>query len=209
MMKIVHTLNTLLPKRVKLLLRAIKLACAPIPPNAPNIPQDLLNNCRVLTSRDYMLELLPHNAIVCEIGVLHGDFSARILDKCAPAAFHLVDLSFATLHTHVKNHTAVKTHTGSSPEILQSFPDNHFDWIYIDGDHTYKGVTADIEIAMHKVKPGGYLVFNDFARITRSGLGTFGVHQAVCEFASEHGWAFTYFCMEKQALYDVCLQKPK
>ena len=39
-----------------------------------------------------------------------------------------------------------------------------------------------------RVKPGGLLVFNDFARIVRPGLGVFGVHQAVCEFAVADGW---------------------
>jgi len=42
------------------------------------------------------------------------------------------------------------------------------DILYIDGDHTLKGVTADYELWHGLVRPGGSVVFHDIAKHTRS-----------------------------------------
>lgn len=60
-------------------------------------------------------------------------------------------------------------------------------------------------MAAQKVKPGGYLVFNDYADPY---LGRYGVHRAVTEFANAAGWPLVMFAHEPSALYDVALQRP-
>ena len=87
------------------------------------------------------------------------------------------------------------------------FPNDHFDWIYIDGDHSYEGASNDARVSSAKVRPGGHLVFNDFAHADPY-LGAYGVHRAVTEFAAGSGWKFVWFAYEPNALYDVALQKP-
>jgi hypothetical protein len=69
-------------------------------------------------------------------------------------------------------------------------------------------VTRDAHIAALKVKPGGYLVFNDFAHMDPF-LGAYGVHRAVVDFAVSRAWAFAWFAYEPNALYDVALRRPK
>lgn len=51
-----------------------------------------------------------------------------------------------------------------------------FDFIFIDGDHRYESVKADIENALRLLKPGGVLAFHDYDR-----PGDEGVTQAVDE----------------------------
>jgi hypothetical protein len=203
-----YNIRQSMPEKLKRVLRGVALAFFDHPRRSTTVPQHLLEDCKLLTSRVYMLDFLPKEAVVCEVGVLKGDFSRKILSQCSPKEFHLVDVNFKALQADVSQHENVVMHKGFSYEVLQKFPDGYFDWIYIDADHTYEGVKADIQVAQTKVKPGGYLVFNDFALIARMGLGTFGVHNAVCEFASEKGWPFAYFCMNGQALYDVALRRP-
>src|SRR5687768_6286784 len=48
-------------------------------------------NCRVLPTRERMLELLPSAAIVAEVGVAFGDFTREIIKRAAPAKLHLID----------------------------------------------------------------------------------------------------------------------
>jgi hypothetical protein len=67
---------------------------------------------------------------------------------------------------------------------------------------------ADARASAPKVKPGGYLVFNDFAHIDPS-LGRYGVHRAVVDFALEGRWPLRLFAFSEYALYDVALQKPE
>ena len=38
----------------------------------------------------------------------------------------------------------------------------YFDWIYIDGNHTYEYVKQDLEGYRPKVKPGGYMAGDDY-----------------------------------------------
>ena len=204
-----YNLRKYTPEKIKRVLRAIRLGITSWSEDAPEIPQHLLNDARLLSNRDYMLTLLPKDAVVCEIGVLYGDYTRQILNVCKPKELHLIDVDFEETYPDVKNAKNVTLHQGLSVEKIKAFPDNYFDWIYIDADHSYEGVKADIVMAQSKVKVGGFLIFNDFARIVHRGLGTFGVHQAVCEFSSQKEWPFVYLCLNGQALYDVALRRPQ
>ena len=51
-----------------------------------------VNSCRMVTRRERMLELMPKNGVIAEVGCAFGDFSAEILKRTSPAKLHLVDL---------------------------------------------------------------------------------------------------------------------
>lgn len=46
--------------------------------------------------------------------------------------------------------------------LLQSLPDESYDFIYLDGDHSYDGVKAEIPLYWKKVKTGGVLAGHDY-----------------------------------------------
>ena len=61
-------------------------------------------------------------------------------------------------------------------EATSFFEDGSLDLVYIDADHTYEAVVADINDWKVKVKPGGYIAGHDFymdevARAVRDCLG--------------------------------------
>lgn len=143
-----------------------------------------------------------------EVGTHRGHFAREILANCLPAELHLIDLDFSFLDSAVARDKRVRLHRGMSHEILESFPADHFDWIYIDADHSYAGTARDAKAAAAKVKPGGFLVFNDFAHADPY-LGAYGVHRAVVDFANENLWAFSWLAYEPSALYDVALRRPE
>ena len=171
------------------------------------IPPELLADCRVCPSRNELVKNLPRGGRVAEVGTYRGAFVRHILSSCEPAELHLIDLDFSLLDAAVANDARVTTHWGLSHEMLAQFPDDHFDWIYIDGDHSYEAVGGDARVAAAKVKPGGYLVFNDFAHADPY-LGTYGVQRGVAEFAVMRGWKFVWWAYEPNGLYDVALQRP-
>jgi hypothetical protein len=167
----------------------------------------LLKDCRVCSSRHELVSLLPAHARVAELGTFRGDFARVIVTQAQPAELHLVDIDYTPFKPDQLNGPEVHKHIGLTTDVLGKFADDFFDWIYVDGDHSYAGCLADAQAAAGKVRAGGYLVFNDFAHIDPY-MGRYGVQRAVTDFANENSWTFAFFAFEPHGLYDVALQKP-
>ena len=155
-----------------------------------------------------MLDNLPTGAVGMEVGVHLGDFSQELLDTLTPKELHLVDpwefqAAFAQAwfggqaqggaaemdarFESVQNRFAgpiqaglVKIHRDYSDKVLAKFADGYFDWIYIDGNHLYEYVVRDLELALRKVRHGGYISGDDYGN---PGWWEDGVTKAVDEFA--------------------------
>lgn len=138
-------------------------------------------------NRIRMLERMPKNGRCAEIGVWNGGFSGVILEVTQPRELTLIDpwellsgqdegewthkkhqnhefmqgmyTNVARNYAHLPN---VKISKGFSAEVLETFPDNYFDWLYIDGNHLYEFVRKDVEIAFRKVRTGGIIAGDDF-----------------------------------------------
>ena len=54
------------------------------------------------------------------------------------------------------------THRGYSSDLIPTFEDEYFDLIYIDGNHEPEYCLEDGVLAWRKLKPGGYIIFDDF-----------------------------------------------
>ncbi len=62
---------------------------------------------------------------------------------------------------------------GSSSEVAASWTDP-IELLWIDGDHSYKGVSKDIESWAGKVLPGGFMAFHDYPSQGGKVLGSVG-----------------------------------
>lgn len=72
------------------------------------------------------------------------------------------------------------------------YGDKAFDFVFIDADHTYEGVRADIDAWLSKIRPGGWLMghdFNprDFPGVVQAVTETFGEPRTY----EDHVWAVT------------------
>lgn len=59
---------------------------------------------------------------------------------------------------------ALDSHDEKTLETISEF--GPFDFLFIDGDHTYEGVRKDFEMYSHLVRDGGYIAFHDVAEHT-------------------------------------------
>ena len=50
--------------------------------------------------------------------------------------------------------------------FLHSLQNNFLDWIYIDANHQYDAVSMEIDMAIPKVKNGGYILGHDYTSET-------------------------------------------
>lgn len=160
-------------------------------------------------TRETMInDLIPKNGIYCEIGIFKGEFADKLIDILNPTELHMLDLFEGNIcsgnadgnnvvYTNMKNEynrlltlsrtvPCMKLYAGDSSSVLKTFPDNYFDMIYIDGDHSYNGVKKDITVAFDKIKPGGYIMGHDYEmNMTKArNMYNFGVKRAVDEFCS-------------------------
>lgn len=63
---------------------------------------------------------------------------------------------------HVASLPNVTQHKELSGNAAKTFNPNSLQLVYIDADHTYKGVKADIDSWLPKIKPGKFLAGHDF-----------------------------------------------
>jgi hypothetical protein len=124
--------------------------------------------------------------ICAEVGVYKGQYARQMLDTLNPAQLVLIDpwgqISDGTYADYPNNDVIewdriaarVINGLGARPNVTvmrtlsllasASFPDAHFDFIYVDANHSYEAVKADLAAWLPKVKPGGFIGGHDIDR---------------------------------------------
>jgi predicted O-methyltransferase YrrM len=172
-------------------------------------------NCSVVADRLEMLKRFAKGGVVAELGCLRGEFAKCILSIVQPDQLHLFDLSFHQEQTpfdhgffkpSIDNGQTV-LHEGDSSTLLSEFPDEYFDWIYIDGDHSFEGVSKDLEQAKRKIKRDGILAFNDYTIYSPFEKMQYGVQRAVNDLILDEGFEIVIYALSICGYPDVCLKK--
>ncbi|MEI2717418.1 MAG: class I SAM-dependent methyltransferase [Candidatus Nanopelagicales bacterium] len=168
------------------------------------------DSCRLLTDRRSIIERLPRGGKVAEVGTQEGIFGRFLLDTLSPEELHLFDIDLDPLHSLGDPELSARAifHEGDSSTLLGTFPADYFDVIYVDGDHSYDGAKRDAEMAVTRLKPGGYLIFNDFTIWSPVECIDYGVPYVVCEVINDHGWPVVFFALHPLGYHDIALQRP-
>lgn len=169
------------------------------------VRSELMEGAQLLSDRSALLDVLPKNAVVAEIGVALGNFSTEIIARSAPRKLHLIDpwdqsvpkyspSALAMIQrdkrTQIDNGSVI-LNRGYSTSVLANFDDDYFDWVYVDGAHDYDGVSADLHALYSKVKHGGIISGHDYVRWA-SPCDRYGVVEAVNEFLNRTGSPLIY-----------------
>ncbi|MCU0524735.1 MAG: class I SAM-dependent methyltransferase [Elainella sp. Prado103] len=177
---------------------------------APELEIENTMNSRILPERRYILPHLPQECIFAEVGTQTGAFAKVILDSLNPKELHIIDIDYSYFNFQWANSYLTKKqliqHTGDSSNILSQFPDNYFDVIYIDADHSYTSVTKDLVQAELKIKPEGWIICNDYTCWSPLEVTKYGVYRAVNEFCLSKEWGIQFIALHKWGYHDVALK---
>lgn len=161
--------------------------------------------------------IVPGKRVV-EIGVFAGD-NARDILACKPAHLTLVDTWQGECESGDENGRRrrrvdlaaqlnilsrefdgepVTFISGRSPDCLSIIP-GVVDVVYIDGDHSYRGVKADLEAAYQLVdkRRGAYICGHDYSKRTP------GVIRAVDDFCESIGRPIKYLTTNRLPSYFI------
>jgi hypothetical protein len=169
-----------------------------------------LKNLKAVSNREMLLKLFPKNGIVAEIGIDKGEFSEKIIKINSPAKLHLIDCWGSEryhngLYEIVKDKFKKEINKGKveidielSTEIVNSFKDGYFDWVYIDTDHSYKITKDELEKYSNKVKFNGIIAGHDYIIGNWNRMKKYGVIEAVDEFCVKNSWEIVYLTMDHE-----------
>lgn len=115
-----------------------------------------------------------------------GDGCAKFSQAEQDENMHLADVN-----TQFAAHRRMicRDESADAAEKRRFSSEPHFDFVFLDGDHTYEGVKADINAWWDLVRDGGVLAGHDLDHV-RDRKGIWGVRRAVEEFTRENGLAW-------------------
>ena len=201
--------------------------------NFPELSRANLFNALLYADRKDMISDLGAPAKggqIAEIGVALGDFSQFLLETLSPKRF--VGFDLFELHKlesiwgqetknifHGMSHydffksrfsqygQTVVAEKGFSHDALARYPDEHFDLIYIDAEHTYDPVKRDAELAARKLTDTGLLIFNDYIMYDHFQNAHYGVVPVVNEMVVNQGWSVVGFALQPQMFCDIAIRR--
>ena len=169
-----------------------------------------LENCKVISDRIRLLDLFPKNSVCAELGVAKGAFAELILEKTSPKKLHLIEKEeelCKDLREMFKSITSIEVHKGYSYEILEGFPDQYFDCVYVDSEHDYETTKKELDLCKNKVKEEGLIGLHDYIWGDFVYKTIYGVIEAVNNFCLEENYEIIYLTLEYHMYNTVVLRR--
>lgn len=135
-------------------------------------------------------------ALACkDNGKGHVDFVDAGYDRDEPSK-HWSGIGFwkkVDIDNHFKKigvNQYITTHIMTTLEYASKFPKKRYQYIYIDGDHSYKGVKLDFKLFWSKLDKHGYMSLHDVVARGYLDKGLFGVWKFWKEVGNKHSIVF-------------------
>jgi predicted O-methyltransferase YrrM len=149
------------------------------------------------------------------VGSRHGFIPAIMAQACKDNGFGKVDFVDAGFDSTSENHWTgvgywltekgkncfkefklkkhIKLFVQTTETFAKNYPKNKYDYIYVDGDHSYKGVKTDFKLFWPKLNQGGFMLFHDISVTQTLNEGEYGVWKLFEELKEKNPYiAFDY-----------------
>lgn len=113
-----------------------------------------------------LVRLLPPAPLIVNIGACFGTSALAMLEADRDTVIFSIDIAECPLEIeHIEqagqDTTRVIRVLGRSQDVGQHWP-GPVDMVFVDGQHDYQAVVADIHAWQSHIKPGGILAFHDY-----------------------------------------------
>lgn len=171
----------------------------------------ITENTIVLPTNEDIIRLAKFGGKAIELGVLAGGFSGSIRDIMWPRELHLVDCwkhqagayeldstdtqddeqerLYKSVIEKFRPYPEIKVVRAFTHDAAAMFPDEYFDFLYLDACHLYENVKQDLADWYPKVKHGGLFAGHDYWDVD---VPFIKVRPAVNEFCAEKGLTINY-----------------
>ena len=138
-------------------------------------------------TREEFVDLWPEDLKVAEVGVFKGVYS-KVLETSNPSQLTLIDIwrhikEDGSIYSELDAcNLSDRGHIRNWKKVIEMFEDNknvevvrefstiyaetvtneHYDVVYIDGDHSYNGCLSDMQAWAKKVSPKGFMYGHDY-----------------------------------------------
>jgi hypothetical protein len=175
----------------------------------PVLDARMLVNSTLFPSRELALDYMPAGGVCAEVGTQTGYFAKEMIARMSPSKFHIYDIDYTPFDRQWFEADLasgrVELHKGDSSSLLAQAADRYFDFIYIDGDHSYAGVCKDLAQAGLKVKDDGIIACNDYTIYSPLEGMKYGIPRAVNEFCAAEGFEVLYLALHPWGYHDIGL----
>lgn len=156
----------------------------------------------------FLRSVISQGGVGAEIGVQRGLLTHVLLHVLRPSKIHLIDpwyklgrewpwaignrsttQALANLMREFEDELssgAMDIHVGFDLDVLPAFPENYFDWVYLDTSHTYEDTCKELQLLKRTVKADGIIAGDNCESDPRHAFH--GVYRAVEEFVSTQGY---------------------
>lgn len=103
---------------------------------------------------------------VLEIGVFEGETSVKMIEALPIGGKYTgIDINDYRKLDFNKAGKGWNFILGESINVLKTMPENHFDFIFVDGDHSWENILPEFKEIERVIKPGGVIAYHDSIHI--------------------------------------------
>ena len=99
---------------------------------------------------------------VLEIGVFEGETSVKMIEALPIGGKYTgIDINDYRKLDFNKSGKGWNFILGESIKVLANMPEDHFDFIFVDGDHSWDNILPEFKEIERVIKPGGVIAYHD------------------------------------------------
>ena len=103
---------------------------------------------------------------VLEIGVFEGETSIKMIEALPIGGKYTgIDINDYRKLDFNKAGKGWNFILGESIKVLANMPEHHFDFIFVDGDHSWDNILPEFKEIERVIKPGGVIAYHDTIHI--------------------------------------------